>query len=208
MGRNQRQRYEPSTHQTAKRKSFSSCSSLSFSVVVVFEQCFTHLAKITGDLAKEVLVVGKELGHVPHHGTTEAAEGLGPLNGSLELGAVGVAATSTGRSGNTEKELDVGVLAALGPLVPDSKIEGVLVLGALLEVGDAAPVVVELDHDEVKGDGIKGGTVGSIGVHALRGGGQIELLATGSIHEAAEFGAESRQVAGRGLEVEVEAVNN
>lgn len=167
----------------------------------------TAALQIGNNLIEEAAVPIK-LRHIPEHGTAEAAKLLGPVEGSLELGAVGVATTSARSGRNTKQELDVGVLAALGPLVPDIEVEGVLGALALLEVVDATPVVVELDLDEVEGDGVESGAVGGIGVDALGSSRQQELLAASVVHQAAELGAKGGKVVDSGLEVKVETVDN
>ena len=165
-------------------------------------------SEVAHDLLEEP-GVGVDLRNIPRHDTAEAAVRLGPLDGGLELGTVGIAAAATRGTGDAEHQLDVLVGARrLGPVVPDVKVEGILGRGALDKVGHSAPVVVELDHEEVECNAIHGRLVGGVGEDALRSGRQVELLAAGAVHEAAELLAESGQVVGGGLEVEVEAVHH
>lgn len=153
--------------------------------------------------------VGPKLRHIPDHGTGKAGKLLRELDSGLELGTVSVTTASAGSSGNTEEELDVLVGAGvLRPVVPDVKVEGVLGGSTFLEVGDTAPVVVELNQHEVERHGVHDGADGSVGEHTLRGGSQVELLAASAVDEAAELLAESNQVVGGSLEIEVETVNN
>ncbi|PNY23484.1 Uncharacterized protein TCAP_06544 [Tolypocladium capitatum] len=163
--------------------------------------------EVADHLAEEARV-GEELALVPHHDAAEAAEIPGELDGSPQLRAVGVAATGADVGRDSEQVLDVGVQTGLGPSVPDVKVEGVLGAAADVEVGHAAKVVVVLDHDEVEGHGVEGSANNSIRERALRRCRQIELLAAGGVHEAAELVSEGGQVVGQGLKVEVEAVDN
>ena len=175
---------------------------------VISSSCHRYpaLRKVAHHLAEEA-IVGPKLRHVPHHDAAEAAELLGVLDRGLELLAVGVAAAGARVGRDAEERLDVGVLAALGPLVPDVKVEGVLRIGADLEVGHAAPVVVELDHDEVKGHGVQRRADSGVREYALGRSRQVKLLAARAVHEASELGAKGRQVVCRRLKVEVKAVH-
>lgn len=167
-------------------------------------ECASHLV--------EEATVGIQLRHVPHHDAAEAVELRRVLDGGGELCALGVPCPGARVGGDAEHNLDVGVLARLpGPGVPHVKVEGGLGGRPLDEAGDAAGVVVELDHDEVEGDASREGLlVGDVRVGALGRGGDVVLLAggrRGGVHEAAELDAEGDHVARGGLEVVVKAVD-
>lgn len=151
--------------------------------------------------------VGKELGHVPHHSTRKsAAESLRVLEDRSELRARNVAATSARASGNADKKLDIGVRARLGPGIPGLVVVVVLAAGAGRVAADAARVVIELNLDPVHGNGVNQRTDSSVGEEALRGSGEVVLLAAGGVREALELGAKGREVVGGGFKVEVESV--
>lgn len=155
-----------------------------------------RLSEVADNLTEKP-AVGIELRHVPHHDTAEAGELLGVGNGGFEFISVSVTTTSSGVGWDAEESFDVGVLAALSPLIPDIKVECVLSIRTWLEVGDTAPVVIKLDHNKVKGNGVKGRPNSSIREDALRSSGKIELLTTSTIHQAPELGPENRKIAGR-----------
>lgn len=155
--------------------------------------------------------VGIELGDIPHHDTAEAWVALRPLDGGIELEARRVAATGAGACGDTEEELHLRVLADRPrPLVPNVKVEGVLRRGPLTEVTSAAPVVVELDHDEVERGSLQRGVVGGIRVHTLRGCRHVELLGAGSNRlgdEIAQICRKGGDVVRRRLKIKIEAID-
>ena len=91
-------------------------------------------------------------------------------------------------------------------------VEGVLRRGARVEVDDAAPVVVELHHDEVKGNGaVKSWANGRIWIHTLGRCRKIEAptaAGRGCVHEISQTLAEGDQVVEAGLKVKVEAIDD
>ena len=161
------------------------------------------------DGLKESIVV-PDLRHVPDHGTAEAVELLAPLkDGSKLLSADVSRARGAGVTRSADEDLDVGVGAGLRPVVPLLEVVVGLLLGAGLEGRDAAEVVVELNHDEVEGYvAVQHLSHGRVGVRALRGRRQVVLLARVGRHVLPEALGERQQVAGRRLEVEVEAVDH
>lgn len=160
-----------------------------------------------GNLVEET-IVGIELRHVPHHHTTKAGELLAIVDGGLELRAFSVTTTSTGAGRDTEVKLDIAVLAVARPVVPDVHVEGVLAGGAGNKVGNTAPVVVELNHDKVKGNLVECRAKCCIWVHALRSRREVELLTASAVHEAAELVAKGGQVVCCGFKVKVEAIHH
>jgi hypothetical protein len=105
------------------------------------------------------------------------------------LRAGNVTGTSSSCGWDTEEDANILVLAdRLGPVIPDIKVEGILGCRARSKVGNATPVVVELNHDEIKGKiATEHGVVCSIWEYTLRCSRKVESLATtghGSVHMA------------------------
>lgn len=149
-----------------------------------------------------------ELRHVPHHGATEAGELFVELDDGVELARGDVAPAGAGAGRHAHQDLDVGVLGGLlGPRVPDVEVVGVLG-GVGPEVDHAAPVVVELDHDEVERHRPAQHVVhGRVRVHALRRRREVHRLAR-AVHVRPELVGERGEVLRARLEVVVEAVDD
>jgi hypothetical protein len=129
---------------------------------------------------RDKAIVGISLASVPDHDTTKARESSGVLKNRLQGRGREVSGSgSTGVTGNTNKDLDVGVGGrVLGPGVPGLEVV-VLGAGAGDVVVDSAVVVVELDPDGVEFNGaVEHLVIGGVGVDTLWGGGQVVFLFT------------------------------
>lgn len=187
----------------SRRRCRTSCSRRCGSAAVTAATASTKRR----DHAIQEPVVGVQLRHVPHHDAAEARVLLlGVGDDGTQGRGVDVTAARGRRRGHTDEDLDVGVLARIGrPVVPDVKVPRVRVR----EVNHAAPVVVELDVDPVEGDcAVEHLVHRRVRVHALRRRGEVVLLATVSVHQAAQLLRKRHEVLGAGLEVEVEPVDD
>lgn len=150
----------------------------------------------------------EKLGHVPHHSTGKGAESLRVLEDRRKLRARDVATTSTRARRNADEELDIGVRAGLGPVLPGLVVVVVLGAGAGSEAADATRVVVELNLDPIHGHSVDEGADSSVGEEALGSSREVILLAAGSVGSALQLGAKGSEVVGGCFKVEVEAIDD
>lgn len=107
--------------------------------------------------------VGISLASIPHHDTTKRLVlRLEAVNSASQSGIRNISRVgSSGRSGNTKEDFDVGVLGlSLGPVIPGIKVE--------VTTLNRAIVVVELNPDEVEPGIVQGITKVGVREWALR----------------------------------------
>jgi len=113
------------------------------------------------------------LTHIPDHDAVEAGKALAECDdGSERAGSLVSGSGGAGVTGYPKHDLDVGVQAdSLRPVIPSVEVEVVLGASSSGVRLYATVVVVELNPDDIEIDGSsKHGTIGSIGIRALRSG--------------------------------------